>query len=171
MPIIERFAMKSRAIQALLTCATVTSTLFLTANVHAQAVAVKDAWARATVPGQMATGVFMTLTAKDSTQLVGVSTPAADVAEVHEMKVKSLGNVMTMRALPILDLPAGKPVELRPGSYHIMLMDLKAPLALGSNVPMTLLFKDAKGAESRMELKVPVNTSANGAMPAKAHSH
>lgn len=151
--------------------AVATSALVFTAPVHAQAVVVKGAWARATVPGQMATGVFMTLTAKDSRQLVGITTPAADVAEVHEMKIKSSDNVMTMRAMPYLDLPAGKAVELRPGSYHVMLMDLKAPLTVGSNVPMTLVFKDAKGVESRMALQVPVRTSANGAMPAKTHSH
>jgi len=124
----------------------------------APAVKVEAAWARASVPGQMGTGAFMTLTAKDGAKLVGASSPAAGVAEVHEMKME--GNVMKMRATPALDLPAGKPVELKPGGYHLMLMDLKAPLAKDTSVPVTLTFKDARGVESRMEVKVPVRATA-----------
>jgi len=134
------------------------------------AVKVEGAWARATVQGQKGTGAFMSLTAKDATQLVGISTPVAGVAEVHEMKVE--GDVMKMRAVPSLDLPAGKKVDLKPGGYHIMLMDLKAPLAKDSTVPVTLLFKDAKGVESKLELKLPVATAAPGAAAAAAeHKH
>lgn len=125
------------------------------------AVKVEGAWARATVQGQKGTGAFMSLTSKDATQLVGISSPVAGVAEVHEMKME--GDVMKMRALPALDLPAGKKVELKPGGYHLMLMDLKAPLARDSTVPVTLLFKDAKGVESKLELKLPVATAAPGA--------
>lgn len=138
---------------------------------YAQTVDVKDAWARATVPGQKATGAFMKLTAKDGAKLVAVSTPAAGVAEVHEMKMD--GDVMKMRAVQGgLDLPAGKAVELKPGGYHIMLMDLKAPLPKDSTVPVTLVFKDAKGAESKQELNVPVTTAAPmGAMMHGEHQH
>jgi copper(I)-binding protein len=133
-------------------------------------VKVDGAWARATVQGQKGTGAFMNLTAKDATQLVGVSSPVAGVAEVHEMKMD--GDVMKMRAVPTLDLPAGKKVELKPGGYHVMLMDLKAPLAKDSTVPVTLLFKDAKGVESKLELKLPVATAAPGAAGATAeHKH
>jgi copper(I)-binding protein len=124
----------------------------------APAVKVEGAWARVSVQGQMATGAFMKLTAKDGTKLVGASSSAAGVTEVHEMKMD--GNVMTMRAVPALDLPAGKTVELKPGGYHVMLMDLKAPLAKGGSVPLTLTFKDAKGVESKLDLKVPVGTAA-----------
>ena len=136
------------------------------------AVKVDGAWARATVQGQMGTGAFMTLTAKDGTRLVGVSSPVAGVAEVHEMKME--GDIMKMRAVPALDLPAGKKVDLKPGGYHVMLMDLKAPLALGSTVPVTLTFKDAKGVQSQLELKLPVSAAAPGAAagaPAAAHKH
>jgi copper(I)-binding protein len=121
---------------------------------------VKDAWVRSTVPGQKGTGAFMKITAKDGTKLVGVSSPVAGVGEVHEMKMD--GDVMKMRALASLDLPAGKAVELKPGGYHVMLMDLKQPLAKDSKVPLTLLFKDAKGVESKLELSVPVSTVAPG---------
>ena len=127
---------------------------------QAQTVEVKDAWVRTTVPGQKATGAFMKITAKEGTRLVGASTPAAGVAEVHEMKMD--GDVMKMRAVPALELPAGKTVELKPGGFHVMLMDLKAALPQDSTVPLTLLFKDAKGVESKLELKLPVAASAPG---------
>jgi periplasmic copper chaperone A len=126
------------------------------ASAFAQNVTVTDAWARATVTGQKATGAFMNLTAKDNAKLVGVSSPVAAVAEIHEMKMDK--DVMKMAALPNgLDLPAGKTVALKPGSYHVMLMDLKAPLAKDSTVPLTLTFQDAKGVKSKLELKVPVS--------------
>ncbi len=136
-----------------------------------QAVQVKDAWARATVAGQKASGAFMKITAKTATRLVAVSTPVAGVAEVHEMKMD--GDIMKMRAIPGLDLPAGKTVELRAGGYHLMLMDLKQALVSGSVLPLTLHFKDAKGVESKQELLVPVAMLApasvmpSGAAPAK----
>ncbi|KQO15553.1 copper chaperone PCu(A)C [Acidovorax sp. Leaf78] len=134
----------------------------------AAAVKVEGAWARASVQGQKGTGAFMQLTAKDGARLVRAESPAAGVTEVHEMKME--GDVMKMRAVPALDLPAGKTVELKPGGYHVMLLDLKAPLAKDSTVPITLVFQDAKGAESKLNLSVPVGTSAPGAAPA-AHGH
>ncbi|MDB5932595.1 MAG: hypothetical protein JWR60_4302 [Polaromonas sp.] len=133
-----------------------------------QAVQVTGAWVRGTVPGQQGTGAFMTLTAKAATRLVGLSSPVAGVAEVHEMKME--GDVMRMRALPGLELPAGKKVELKSGSYHIMLMDLKQPLAQGGTVPLTLVFKDGKGIESRVELILPVAVSAPGAPASTARA-
>lgn len=129
----------------------------------AQTVEVKDAWVRASVQGQMASGAFMKLKSKDGAQLVSVSTPVAGIAEVHEMKLE--GDVMKMRAVPALDLPAGKTVELKPGGYHVMLMDLKTTLKKDSTVPMTLVFKNAAGQESRLQLQVPV------AVMSVAHSH
>jgi copper(I)-binding protein len=130
-----------------------------TGHALAQNVEVKDAWARATVQGQKATGAFMKITAKDNAKLVGVSSPVAGVAEVHEMKMDK--DIMKMAALPNgLDLPAGKAVELKPGGYHVMLMDLKAPLAKDTTVPVTLTFQDAKGVKSNVELKVQVGIQA-----------
>ena len=137
----------------------------LAAPAFAQSINVKDAWARASVPGQMGTGAFMKITAKEGSRLVGASSPVAGVTEVHEMKMD--GNVMKMRAVEGgLELPAGKTVELKPGGFHVMLMDLKAALPKDSTIPLTLVFKDAKGVESKLELKVPVAMSAPG-----AHQH
>ncbi|MCM2253268.1 MAG: copper chaperone PCu(A)C, partial [Ramlibacter sp.] len=99
-----------------------------------------------------------------------VATPVAGVAEVHEMKME--GEVMKMRAVGKLDLPAGRTVELKPGGYHLMLLDLKQPLAQGASVPLTLLLRDAKGVDSKLELNVPVAVRAPGAAkeaPGKGH--
>ena len=129
----------------------------------AQSVEVKDAWVRTSVPGQKATGAFMKITAKEGARLVSVSSPVAGVTEVHEMKME--GDVMKMRALAAgLELPAGKTVELKPGGYHVMLMDLNAALPKGSMVAMTLTFRDTRGVETKVELKLPVAT-------APAHQH
>ena len=128
--------------------------------VHAQ-----GAWVRATVAGQKSTGAFMRLTATSPTRLVGVSSPVAGLAEVHEMKMN--GNVMTMREAPVIDLPAGKAVDFRSGGYHLMLMDLKQPLLAGSTVALTLKFSDAEGVKRTLELAVPVSKLA----PAAAAAH
>lgn len=135
------------------------------AALHAQTVEVKDAWVRAAVPGQPGTGAFMTITAKDGAKLVGVSSPVAGVAEVHEMKMDN--DIMRMRAIPALDLPAGKTVALKPGGYHVMLMALKQALPAGSSVPLTLVFRDSKGVESKVALTLPVS----GAAPAASAMH
>lgn len=125
------------------------------AAVSAQGVDIKNAWARATVPGQKATGVFMTLQSSHPVRLISADSSAAGVAEVHEMSMEN--NVMRMRAVQGgLVLPAHKAVELKPGGYHVMLMDLKQPLLKDTSVQLTLVFKDAKGLETKTELKVPV---------------
>lgn len=123
------------------------------------------------LPGQQASAVYMRLTAKTATRLVDISSPLVGVAEVHEMKME--GDVMKMRLIETLELPAGKKVELKSGGYHVMLMDLKQPLASGSQLPLTLHFKDAKGVASRMDITVPVRTTAPGAPAgsAKAMQH
>jgi len=132
-------------------------------------VKIEQAWSRATVQGQKATGAFMTLTASQPLQLVAVSTPVAGVAEIHEMKME--GNVMKMRALPVLNLPAGQAVTLKPGGHHLMLMDLKAPLSPNSSVSLTLTFKDAQGVQSQQQLSLPVSTGMPAGMPAGHHHH
>jgi len=136
---------------------------FFASAAFAQNITVTDAWVRSTVQGQKATGAFMKLTAKDSVKLVSAVSPVAGVVEIHEMKMDK--DVMKMAALPSgLELPAGKTVELKPGGYHVMLMDLKAPLAADSTVPVTLTFQDAKGNKTTQELKLPVKAMA-------AHAH
>lgn len=120
-------------------------------------VTAEGAWIRTSVQGQRATGGFMKLTAREKLQLVGVASPAAGHSEVHEMKME--GDVMKMRPVAALDVAPGKPLELKPGGYHLMLMDLKAPLAVGATIPVTLTFRDAKGATSKLDLSVPIGTT------------
>ena len=134
------------------------TSLLVSGQVAAQTISIANPWVRATVQGQKATGAFMKLTAKDSVKLVGVSSPAAGVAEIHEMKMDK--DVMKMSALPNgLDLPAGKAVDLKPGGFHIMLMDLKLPLNKDVAVPLTLTFQDGAGKKSQQTVQVPVSTS------------
>ncbi|MDN4591172.1 hypothetical protein DBA29_22060 [Xenophilus aerolatus] len=127
------------------------------------------AWVRAAVPGQSGTGGFMKLAAGVPLKLVGVATPAAGVAEVHEMKME--GDTMKMRAVPALELPARQIVELKPGGYHLMLMDLKQPIAAGNVIPLTLTFEDATGAKSTLLVRAPVQAAPTGAAAGGAHKH
>lgn len=142
---------------------------------HAQ-VQVKDPWVRATVTQQKATGAFMQLTSPVAGQLLSASSPAAAVVEIHEMAMD--GNVMKMRPLPAgLDLPAGRAVELKPGGLHIMLMDLKRPLAAGDVVPIVLKVQARGGKVETLEVKAAVralqDAQGSQAAPASqaAHAH
>lgn len=135
----------------------------------AQAIEVKEAWIRTSVPGQKSTGAFMKISARDGARLVGGSTPVAGQLELHEMKMD--GDVMRMRAVPGVDIAAGQTLELKSGGYHLMLMNLKAALPQGSQVPMTLVFKDGRGQESRVELKVPVRIAPPAPSADDGHHH
>ncbi len=128
---------------------------------QAATVKVEGAWARATVAGQKGTGAFMKVTAPQAMKLVGVSSPVAGVAELHEMKMD--GDVMRMRAVPAIALPAGVGVQLQPGGHHLMLMDLKAPLLKDSQIPVTLVFQNAQGQTLQQQVSVPVLLGAPGA--------
>jgi copper(I)-binding protein len=128
--------------------------VLMAGTVLAGEVSVEDAWIRGTVAAQKATGAFMRLTASDDTRLVGASCPAAELTEVHEMVMQN--DVMKMRPLPVLALPAGQPVDLKPGGYHIMLIGLKAPLQEGATVPITLRFETAGGAVVEQVVDAPV---------------
>lgn len=126
---------------------------------------VKDAWVRATVAQQKATGAFMQLTAKADSKLVAVQSPVASVVEIHEMAMDN--NVMKMRALPAgLELPAGKAVELKPGGYHVMLMDLKGQVKAGDTVPLTLVFEGKDGKRETVELQAPARPLNSAGMAA-----
>ena len=132
----------------------------LLAALAAQAqTSIKDAWVRGTVAGQKATGLFGQITSVSGGKLVAASSPVAGVVEVHEMAMD--GNVMKMRAIPGLDLPAGKTVDLKPGGYHVMLMDLKRELKPGETVPVTLVIEGAGGKRENVEIKAPVKALAD----------
>ena len=117
-------------------------------------------WTRATPPSARTGGGFMTITNKGTVadRLVSARSNASDKVEVHEMQMD--GNVMRMRELAKgLEIPPGATVMLKPGSYHIMFMELKAPLAKDPKVPVTLVF------EKDGSIDLQLDVQAMGAMP------
>lgn len=136
------------------------SALFGSFAVQAQDVAVTNPWVRGTVPAQKATGAFMELKSKDDAALVSATSPVAGTVEIHEMVLEN--NVMKMRPIPKLDLPAGKGVQLKPGGrYHVMLMDLKQPLQKGETVPITLKVEGKDKSLKTVEVKAEVRETAS----------
>ena len=142
----------------------VSATAALAADVE-----VKDAWVRGTVAGQQATGAFMEISSKSGATIVGAVSPAAAITEIHEMKMA--GGVMQMRPIPRLELPAGKPVRLGPGGYHVMLIDLKQALKKGDMVPLTL---QVEGSDKKIEavtVKAEVRDLTAATSPTGEHKH
>lgn len=131
---------------------------------------VKTPWVRGTVAGQKATGAFMELSSPAGAAIVGAASPVAGVTEIHEMKMD--GGVMKMRAVPRLDVPAGKPVSLAPGGYHVMLMDLRQQLKKGDVVPIALQVEGKDGKVETIEVKAEVRELTAGTpAPAANHGH
>ena len=125
-------------------------------------VAITDAWARPSSAMASAGAAYMTIqnngTATDA--LVGASSPAATTVEVHETVVMGSpapgasgdGGMMGMQPVDRLEIPAGGSVQLKPGSYHIMLIGLKEDLKAGDTIEITLTFEKA----GELPLSVPV---------------
>jgi hypothetical protein len=143
----------------------ISATLFaLCISSAAQAqVTIKDAWVRATVPQQKVTGAFMQINSAKDTRLIEVRSTAASTVELHEMKMD--GDVMKMRALNGLDLPAGKTVELKPGSYHIMLIDLKAQVKEGDSIPLMLVIEGQDKKRETILINASAKSLNQAAMP------
>ncbi|MCE5976782.1 copper chaperone PCu(A)C [Pseudomonas sp. JR33AA] len=124
---------------------------------------VSDAWVRASVPHQQSTGAFMVLTASGDSKLVGVASPVAETVQVHEMTMN--GDVMGMREVKAVELPAGKAVTLDPNGLHVMLMGLHNQVKEGDKVPLTLTIEDANGAKETLDVQAevrPLNAEAGG---------
>ena len=113
-------------------------------------VTVQEPWVRATVAAQKVTGAFMQLTSTRDTRLVGVRSPIAGRAEIHQMMMDQ--DMMKMRQVPALALAAGKPVDLASGDFHVMLFDLKHEVKAGDTVPLTLVFEGGNGARETLEV-------------------
>ena len=141
--------------------------LMLAPGAFAQSVKVENAWARATVPGQKTGSVYLDLTSAADTALVAAGSPVAARAELHSMSMD--GGVMRMRALPRVELPAGKTVKLAPGGMHVMLVDLKQPLKAGDKIPVTLSLQASGTSLTTLKLDVPVR--AADAAAEHAHKH
>lgn len=148
--------------------------LALTSSAWAQAtVLVEEAWVRGAVAQQNATGAFMRLTAAQPARLVEASSPVAGVTEIHEMSMDN--GIMRMRQIPALALTAGQTVELKPGGFHVMLMDLKQPLQAGQHVPITLVFEDANQLRFTQQIEATVRPLGAGNAPmhhrGRHHAH
>jgi copper(I)-binding protein len=120
----------------------------------AAAVTATDAWVRGTVPAQKITGAFLTLESSEDAKVVGVSSPVAKTVEIHESGME--GGAMRMKAVDFVALPAGKRVEFKSGGYHVMLVDLTRPLAVGDMVPLTFTLEDSRGKRTTLEVKAEV---------------
>lgn len=125
-------------------------------------VTVTQAWVRATVAEQKTSAAYLHITSKRAARLIDVRSSVAGLAEIHEMKMD--GDVMRMRAVPAVDLPAGQTVQLAPGGHHVMLMDLKHALKAGSTVPITLVIEGADHQRETLEVQAVVR-SAQAAHP------
>jgi copper(I)-binding protein len=141
----------------------------------AGAIEVSNPWARATPKNASIGGAFMTITNKGSEpdRLIGIASPVAGRAEVHQMSMNN--GVMSMRPVSgSLEIKAGQTVELKPESFHVMLIGLKQPLTQGERVKATLEF--AKAGKIEVEYTVE-SMGAQGpsagtpAMPGMQHTH
>ena len=133
------------------------------AQVEAQTKAqVQEAWARPTVQGQTVGGGYFRIDGgATNDRLLGVSADIAQSVELHTMRMD--GDVMRMRQLNSVEVPARQTVEFKPGGMHVMLIGLKTPLKVGNSFPMTLRFEKA-GA-------VSVNVRVLPAPPSAEHQH
>ena len=113
-----------------------------------------DAWVRGTVPAQKTTGAFVTLRSTEDARLVGVASPMARSAEIHESEMAN--GTMSMKEVGFVALPAGKRVELKPGGYHVMLFGVAKPLGAGDSVPLVLTLEDPSGKRSTLHVEAAV---------------
>lgn len=136
------------------------------ANIENQ-VSIKDAWVRATNPGQEVGAAYMTfLSAKDTT-LISIESDATKSVEIHNMSMEN--GVMKMRMMDTLALVANKPYKLSPGGFHLMLFDLKKPLNIGEPVSFTLTFKNKNKHEFKQTIKVMVQSFDEDSAASKLH--
>jgi copper(I)-binding protein len=139
--------------------------------VAAEPVIVRDAWVRATVPGQTVAGAYMDLTSAQPAALVAAETSAAARAELHTMAME--GGVMKMRPIEKIELPARQTVSLKPGGLHVMLVGVKREIRAGERIPLKLTVQDAKGARSTLQVEAIVKDTAGTGQssPADHSSH
>ena len=139
-----------------------------TAAAQAQ-IQVTDPWVRATVAQQKSTGAFMTITSPTDARLVEARSSLTPSVEVHEMAMEK--DVLKMRQVTSVPLPAGKPVALTPGGFHMMLLDLKQQVKVGDTVPLTLVVEGADGKRQSVEVQATVRPLNARAAPAAAAGH
>lgn len=136
--------------------------LFASACAKAESdITISNAWARATAPGQQVAAAYMSLKSEQGATLIKAESNLAGTIELHSMTMEN--DVMKMRMLNELQIPAGKTVNLEPGGYHLMLFDLKQPLNAGQTAEFKLHFRTKAGSTQSMTLSLPIKTSPHQA--------
>jgi len=115
---------------------------------------VSGAWVPPTVPGQTVGAAYMQLRSAQDATLVKIEADVAAAAEIHQMT--TVNDVMRMRKLDQVELPAGRNVELAPGARHLMLVDLRRPLKVGDSVKLKLTLRLGDGRTVGKTIVVPV---------------
>ena len=134
-----------------------------------RSVKVTNAWVRAPAPGQKTAAAYVELTSSSSAALVAAGSPAARAVEIHSSAVE--GGIMRMRAVPRVELPAGKTVKLAPGGLHLMLIDLKQPLKAGGKVPLTLSVQPSGPGAGQSLTTIDLEAEIRAADGGGAHKH
>jgi len=150
---------------ALLTAAAAVSPVFAD-NYTLGTIQIGQPWSRATPASAPSAGGYMTLTNKgaEPDRLIAVESGAAGRVEIHEMSMD--GSIMRMRQLENgVVLAPGATVELKPGGYHVMFMQLKAPLQKGEHVPIVLVFE--KAGRISVDMQVEALGAAAPTTPAR----
>lgn len=132
-------------------------------------VTVTDPWVRATVPEQKATGAFMRLQSTEDARLVDARSPVAGVVELHETVMER--GIARMRAVPAIAISAHGGAELKPGGYHVMLMQLKQQVKESETVPITLVVEGKDGKRQTIEVRAPVRPLKTAAHAPMKHKH
>ena len=123
---------------------------------------IEDPWARPTVAGQTAAGGFLQIIGgAQPDRLLEAKAAIASSTELHTMVMD--GNIMRMRSVANMDVPAGTTVSLAPGGLHLMFQGLKAPLKAGQEIELNLRFEKAGW------VKVPMRVKAQHGMPGHDH--
>jgi len=157
------------ALAVALPLSTTLAPLAIAHEYKAGAIRIDHPWARPTQPGQQNGAVYLKTVVnrgKDGDRLVRASTPVAERVELHTMSMD--GNVMRMREVADIPVPAGQTVKLEPGGLHLMLMGLKQPLKLGDTFPVTLEFERGGRTEVKVWVQQPKDAPAAGH---GAHKH
>ena len=130
----------------------------------ANSIAVREAWVRTTVPGQTVASAYMEITARDAARLVAVRSPISPRVEIHWMIMD--GGVMRMREVGTIDLPKKSTVTLKPGGYHLMLLNLRKPIKAGDKITLSLIV-ETKGKREVLT----VDAIAQDRQTASDHEH
>ena len=134
------------------------ASILISACSKQDSIEIKNQWVRASNDGQDVSAAYMTIVSNEDTSLIKIDSDVADVIEIHSMSMEN--GVMKMRMLDTLDLIAGKPTELSPGGFHLMLFDLKKPLAAGKEAHFTLHFKNKAGQEKTISVTSAIKAEA-----------